>query len=299
MIDLSMMRRQTNMEDGLIVAFAGGLGNQMFQYGLYRRLKAEGKNVKCVITNDNSSALPFRLDIFPAAKYDTVDQNLYFSIKEAYEKRNLLKKVKGKLLPWTKDFYFENEDKPFDPIPFRMKNGIIYGYFQGLDYIEPIKHELMDSFTFPEAEPKLTELLKSLTDDYVAIHIRRGDYLTLQDKFGGICTNQYYEKAIQIMGDHGYNKFVVLSNDIEWVKENFKLNNAIYISSIMFDKYQDWYDMNIMSRCSHNIIANSTFSWWGAWLNSNPNKIVISPPYFDNLHKNKRLFEKNWIVVTG
>ncbi|SEA56503.1 Glycosyl transferase family 11 [Oribacterium sp. KHPX15] len=287
------------MEKSLIVAFAGGLGNQMFQYALYRRLKKDGRQVKCVITNDSDGPMPFSLDIFPSVSIDVVESSLFYERKKEYENRSFLKKVIGKIMPWKKEFYFENENKVFDNNPFKMEKGIIYGYFQGVNYVDPIRDELLEAFRFPEGERKLIDLIRTLPPDAVSIHIRRGDYLELSNKFGGICTKRYYEKAMDYMKKLGYENFVFFSNDISWVKDNFKLKNAIYIEKTMFEEYQDWYDMSIMSRCSHNIIANSTFSWWGAWLNNNPDKVVISPPYFDNEHKNKQMVEKDWIIISG
>ena len=287
------------MYNNLVVVFAGGLGNQMFQYSLYRRLVSEGKTVKCVITNDSNGPFPFKLDIFPSVDYQTIPIEEYLIRKDIYQRRSLIKKFLDKVFPNAKEFYFEDEHKAFDDTPFKMNKGFINGYFQGVDYINPIKEELLDAFYFPVFENNLTNLINTFSSNTVSLHVRRGDYLTYSDKYGGICTEEYYRKAIAKMVELGHKEFVVLSNDIEWVKANLNIDNAIFIDEKIFEHYQDWYDMYIMSKCSHNIIANSTFSWWGAWLNRNPYKIVITPPYFDNFNKKNSLVDENWIVVTG
>ena len=92
-------------------------------------------------------------------------------------------------------------------------------------------------------------------------------------------------------------KFIFFSNDMEWVKRNYNIENAIYVNSTLFDNYQDWYDMYLMSMCKHNIIANSTFSWWGAWLNSNKEKIVIAPNKWVNLCDYKDIYPDDWIKM--
>jgi hypothetical protein len=108
----------------------------------------------------------------------------------------------------------------------------------------------------------------------VSIQVRRGDYLKNPDKFCGMCSIEYYYQAIRYMEgkvDNPY--YVVLSDDIEWVKENLHIENAIYVEENMFDEYSDWYDMYIMTCCKHNIIANSSFNnedtpdiWCDGWI---------------------------------
>ena len=94
---------------------------------------------------------------------------------------------------------------------------------------------------------------------------------------GDVCTEAYYNKAMDYMEQRlGNCQFYFFSDDIEWVKEHYRKSNALYIESNMFERYQNWFDMCLMSFCSHHIIANSTYSWWGAWLNPRE-KIVIAP----------------------
>ncbi len=124
-----------------------------------------------------------------------------------------------------------------------------------------------------------------------------GDYVN-HPIHGGICTMDYYQQAIDIMKSKIVNpKFFIFSNDIEWCHSHLKLADAVYITG---NKGENSYrDMQLMSMCKHNIIANSSFSWWGAWLNNNPDKIVIAPAkWFNDPKINTRdLIPDDWIKI--
>ena len=157
---------------------------------------------------------------------------------------------------------------------------------------------------FPESSnPKNIEILKEIDNTQsVSLHIRRKDYLTVADgkRYMGICTDEYYQSAINYINEHVQNPvFYIFSDDVEFARENFKEKNMHIV---------DWntgkdslYDMQLMSRCKHNICANSTFSLWGARLNKNAGKLVIRPLRHDNYEKTdeKTVHEnwKGWILV--
>lgn len=151
-------------------------------------------------------------------------------------------------------------------------------------------------------ERPLSERNKELLDmiqnsESISIHIRRGDYLASenQNQYGGICTLDYYQKAIEIMQKRIDSPiFFVFSNDIIWVKENMDIPNPVYVDN---NKGKDSYmDMYLMSRCKGNILANSSFSYWGAMLNTNKSQIVIYPKKWFNTHT-PDIFMSNWIGV--
>ena len=93
-------------------------------------------------------------------------------------------------------------------------------------------------------------------------------------------------------------RFYFFSDDIEEIKEHYKMDNAVYVEKAMFDGYEDWYDMYLMSICKHNIIANSTFSWWGAWLNRHEDKIVIAPEKWINSCDYQDIYPKGWMQMS-
>ena len=122
---------------------------------------------------------------------------------------------------------------------------------------------------------------------------RSGDYLENESLYGGICTKKYYESAIQYIRKVVENpKFYIFSDEPEKAKEMLgELEGANYI----IDSEKDYYDMQLMSWCKNNILANSSFSWWGAWLNNNLQKIVIAPNKWNNINRLENIFVNNWI----
>src|SRR5690606_38192956 len=142
-----------------------------------------------------------------------------------------------------------------------------------------VAEELREHFQFPQiTDIKNKELIQHIQQrNSVSLHVRRGDYLIASNQhLGSICDNAYYEKAITYINEKTDSPlFVIFSNDIPWCKETFNNIDAIFVDWNTGN--QSYIDMQLMSLCKHNIIANSSFSWWGAWLNNNPDKIVVSP----------------------
>lgn len=281
-----------NFAEECIIEYEGGLGNQMFQYALAKCLIVKGR----FVTGDFSAYYHIGrrdfalMDVFSAV-----------SIKEC----NTKLKWNYKMDP---SFYIVEEsihsvDKKEANINILQKNkGYFEGYWQSYQYVNLVEEDLRKEFKFAYKNgDKLHKISnKILMENAVSIHIRRGDYLEkkAQQVFGDICTNDYYEKAIKYIKKNVSNPvFYFFSNDIKWVRENYEGLDAIYISKDMFDIYEDWYDMFLMSCCKHNIIANSTFSWWGAWLNTNKNKIVIAPSKWINNCEIIDIYPKEWIKI--
>lgn len=282
----------------IILEFQGGLGNQMFQYAMYLLLKKRGINVKCKTSENKENDRPFDLYLFQNVSIETDDEK-YNQLVSEWNKRSIFRRGYEKIFKEKRIYFLEDETLDYDERIFKLDNKILSGYFQSLDYISLVEKELRDAFTFPKVEEKLKTFIKELPENAISLHIRRGDYLKWPEIYGGICTEKYYERAINYFKEKGLNNFVVFSNDPEWVRGNFALENALYVEGTIFDEYKDWYDMYIMSHCPNNILANSTFSWWAAWLNTNENRIVVSPPRIENLHPNKHLQEDDWVIISG
>lgn len=151
-----------------------------------------------------------------------------------------------------------------------IKNSDLIGYFQSEKYFKNCKDEIREYFTFVDF--LIDYNIINHVENSCSIHVRRGDYVNLQDyhPFPGM---DYYRNSISYMKNKGVNIFYIFSDDIEWCKEHFSyMDEIIYVEGNINIK-----DLALMSICKNNIIANSSFSWWGAWLNRNDNKIVISP----------------------
>ncbi|MEN5193902.1 alpha-1,2-fucosyltransferase [Sphingobacterium faecium] len=266
-----------------IVKFLGGLGNQMFQYAFYLNLLEHFKTVKADLKDFKSYSLHngFELEgIFPIKleKASSFDLKLYLP----YNRKWIWRKLR--YFSGTKKAYFEeNPFFSFQPNLFLDDNKRYYwGYWQNIDYITPVASQLRKDFQFLKInDVKNKELLEVLKNQVtVSVHIRRGDYLN-EPSFVGICDLFYYQKAIQFMQENLQNPlFMFFSNDINWCKDHFDNLNAKFID--WNTGKESFRDMQCMSLCQHNIIANSSFSWWAAWLNQNPNKIIVSPSKWIN-----------------
>lgn len=261
-------------KDALIVHFSGGLGNQMFQYALMKNYLMKKGNVYA----DVSHYQTVEGGIFQLTK---VFRNIRIKTSDAGQTHRLIRRyldgdVEGKFCVDSKIRY-EIDNSTLD-----MGTGFIKGLHQNYFFPALVREELLQDFQFDlMADGQLKELCDSIRsrDNIVSVHVRRGDYLS--DKYrqalGDVCTETYYSKTMEYMEQRlGNCQFYFFSDDIEWVKEHYQKSNALYIESNMFERYQNWFDMCLMSFCSHHIIANSTYSWWGAWLNPRE-KIVIAP----------------------
>lgn len=278
-----------------IIRFKSGLGNQMFQYALLRYLKDKGNKCFADITSYYDHSLrEFSLcDVFP-----NIDLNLFDS-------RNKERYISDSLSGNDRCYYIEPSYSFADPyydIGFidSMNYGYLDGYFQTYYYANSIRNQLLEDFTFSNSnDERLSELVDNIRyKNSVSIHVRRGDYLEKGniEIFGGVCTREFYKKAISLIYERIEKPlFVFLSNDISWVRDNIKCDDALYINEDMFTDYRDWYDMYIMSICKHNIIANSSYSWWGAWLNRNTNKTVVAPKGWHNGGKWEHICPPEWI----
>jgi hypothetical protein len=182
---------------------------------------------------------------------------------------------------------------------------IVYysGYWQSEKYFENAEDIIRQQFSFNDKliNEKNKALIKQyLNKNTVSIHIRRGDYVTNTDAnilLGGSCDLSYYENAISyIKKNVSQPYFQFFSDDIDWVREHFiDLGNVQFID--WNHQTDSWQDMMLMSKCKHNVIANSSFSWWGAWLNNNANKIVIAPSKWFNSHETLDIVPENWIRI--
>ena len=196
----------------------------------------------------------------------------------------------------------ENFDYNFNPDILKSSRGITfyYGGWHHPDYFKDSKEAVLTYFNFNAEIDHTNKLLKMSIEktNSVSIHIRRGDFLDENNIniFGDICNLFYYNEAINYINKKIINPtFFIFSNDLDWVKENLQITNVIYVDCNSGNN--SWKDMYLMSLCKNNIIANSTFSWWGAWLNQNTSKLVISPDRFIRSEKPSNIYPNNWYKI--
>lgn len=191
----------------------------------------------------------------------------------------------------------------FDPEVLNMPDGSkLSGYWQSEKYFTDIKYLIKKDFTLKKTSSGCRKWKNAIIKTQsVSIHVRRGDYVTdpTTHEYHGISTMQYYRKAISIISVKIKNPhFFIFSDDARWVETHMKLN---YPYEIISEKIplSDCEEMVLMSKCKHNIITNSTFSWWGAWLNDNSKKMVIVPKkwFTDPAINTDDLIPKAWMKI--
>ena len=282
----------------VIVKIIGGLGNQMFQYAYAKSLQLKGHTVKLDITEFESYLLHGGYQL----NHYTIDIEIA-STEEIRIFKNIFSKI-GKKLKIDRKSIIE-KSLLFNKKYLSVNNNYIEGYFQSEFYFIEHRKIIKEQFQIKSLLSKFTEkIIKEIEklDSSCSIHIRRGDYISNNKakNIHGSCSLDYYENAIKFLNEKGIDgQYFIFSDDIAWVKENLKVENAIYIDSE--EKRIPHEDIYLMSLCTYNIIANSSFSWWGAWLNSNPNKIVIAPKrwFLDELKEKESMdiIPYSWVRI--
>lgn len=293
----------------IIVKLQGGLGNQLFQYAFARSVSKK-------------LGTDFRLDRGPFDTYYKLHKYSlqHFRVLEKTAKttdflgfvwfrtRHKLfdtfykhLRLKSRLMP----FYYPEQTFHFDSSVFKRNNTYFDGFWQTEKYFKDMGSELLEEITLKN---KLSEYSESVSREIeksnaVSIHVRRADYVQdpATEIIWGSCDMDYYKRALdKIMSFVQNPHFFVFSDDHKWAEENFK-SLPFPVTCIKNTAEKNYEDLILMSRCRHNIIANSSFSWWGAWLNQNRKKIVIGPAQWFKTKKmstdTKDILPPEWIKL--
>lgn len=288
-----------------IIRIKSGLGNQMFQYALYKKLEKYNSKLDIYTSYEMNPNQHNGYELENVFKLQPNIANREEINRLSDNNNSLLSRIRRKYWKIKKTHINEKTEFKYDENIFKNKNVYLDGYWQSIEYFKDIEVELRNDFKFKyELDSKNKEILDKIKNsNSVSIHIRRGDYISERyiNVFGNIATNEYYLKAIEIINKKVDNPtFYIFSNDIEWVKENLKIDGIVEYIDINSGR-DSYKDMQLMSNCKHNIIANSSFSWWGAWLNNNKNKLIIAPKKWINrvdINSDEiELFYKNWILL--
>lgn len=288
-----------------IVLPCWGLGNVMFQYAFLCELYARNKEACCFFLHKR---LPF--------EHNGYELDKLFKINP-YKGLNLFQKVYVHTVEWIASLglphfkfislFFKEIRVPenfiyYEDVFQHKGNCYFRGTWQSPRYFLHAKQEVIDTFRFDRSmlSPYAVKMAAQIEDcpNSVGLHIRRGDYLK-SDFNGGLikcCPLEYYERAIKYMcGQMDEPHFFVFSDDMEYAKENIKADNLVFVDG---NRGKDsWQDMFLMSCCHHNIIANSTFSWWGAFLNPHADKIVIAPQRWWYYFEKDDVVPEEWIKM--
>ena len=255
----------------IIIKLIGGLGNQMFQYA----------TAKAIALHNNTV---LKLDTSAFKVYDLHDYGLHhfnLNAKEYKQPVKWVKKIQNKFQQRT---YYNEDTFRYNSKLFNINAEQLFlnGYFQSEHYFVKYREALLKDFKITSSIKKATKVMleEIAKSDSVSIHIRRGDFL--KHEIHNTSKEDYYKKAMQLV-ESKIDKptYYLFSDDMNWVKSNFKTSyKTVYVD--FNDANTSYEDMALMSNCKHNIIANSSFSWWSAWLNTNPNKIVVAPEQWFN-----------------
>lgn len=292
----------------VVVKLIGGLGNQLFQYAAGRMLS--------ILHNTE-----LKLDVTSFEHYDWHTYSLKpFQVNEVFASQKDVAAVKGtsrkrlsriifylnKMINpcYKPPIFTERNLRPYNPrITRTTKNVYLDGYWQSEKYFANIQDVIRHEFTVKyQQDHESQEIGKTIAETQsVSIHIRRGNYISNPklNKIHGTCSLEYYQECVRRIAEKiAFPHFFVFSDDPRWVRENLNLEHPTTFISHN-DAGKDYEDLRLMSMCQHQIIANSTFSWWAAWLNPNPNKIILAPRrwFNDASADTQDLLPDDWIKV--
>jgi len=289
----------------VIVRLIGGLGNQLFQYALGRALAA-------------SRSTTLKLDI---TDYETYKVQAYalrdFNVAESFATRNEIRRLRGggwmarqpsrrlhRLIPFRRDSYILEKGFSFDPEVLKSPDDIyLEGYWQSEKYFTSIEGLLRRELTLRHSlSGRNQEMAVRIAGcNAVSLHVRRGDYVSNPDssRLHGLCGADYHQAAVRRIAEVVPQPHLfVFSDDPQWAAGNLHLEHpATMVTGNEIRR--DYEDLRLMSLCKHHIVANSSFSWWGAWLDTNPDKIVIAPErwFAHAQHDTRDLFPPTWQVI--
>ncbi|MBP3853675.1 MAG: alpha-1,2-fucosyltransferase, partial [Erysipelotrichaceae bacterium] len=260
----------------ILIKLEGYIGNQLFYFALYESLKAQGKEVK--------------LDNHSEWKYESAKQRSTYRLFDLDYELASPKDIKRALapsFPFCKYPVIEDTGS-FNPDIFHVRNAYLVGYWQSEQYFsDPVVRQRIRNNLVPP--PRLLEnkdyqsLLREISQKpSVSLHIRRTDYLNPANSplYDNICTPSYYQNAIDtVLKKEPNAHFYVFSDDKDYAKKHFTKERFTVVDST---GQEDLFDFFLMRFCRHHILANSTFSWWPAWLDDNPDSIICAPEKWIN-----------------
>lgn len=264
----------------------GGLGNQMFQYAIARALSEHYQSTFLLdrswfdVPQSETTPRPYQLDLLQIQ--NVANSDLIFPKKP----NKLIKALQG-FIPANPIVYYQQNAFEFDPSLFRLKRMaerdlFLFGYWQAYPYLEVIRPILQTEFKTKAPTPNHYQayLQQIRSSESVMLHIRRGDYVNSPSaaKFHGVLPLSYYQQAIEVLLlQKPDSHFFIFSDDLPWAKEALPKNLKITFVENALQADAAAQELQLMTECKHHIIANSSLSWWGAWLKQDCNGLVFTP----------------------
>jgi len=282
------------------VILRGGLGNNLFQYAVGKHLAVKNNttlrlNIKNYINRHDLFGRKVRKKL----SHFSIKPILYYTMLHELVIRRL-----GIHRPSSNDNVYQEKVWGFVPEVLSLGDGItLRGYYQSEKYFKDIEEIIRNDLrisnnSFGKESDFYKEQISELNS--VGLHIRRGDYL--KKKYHNVCNINYYSNSVEYMQEKLESPhFFVFSDDMEWCIENLQLSDCSFVE-IKASRKNPVIDLQLMSLCKHNIISNSSFSWWGAWLNENKEKIVVVPNRWHKLEEintnaMKSTVPEDWIRI--
>lgn len=291
----------------VIVRLEGGLGNQLFQYAAGQAI-AQRHNVPLKLDEsgfEKTRKRKYALDSFRiSATLATAGDVARLTGSNGNGIGRRLANRTQRWLPYYRRSVFVEQHFQFDPNFSRARSDVyLIGYWQSEKYFEAVAPLLRKEFTLNSELDHDNHAMASQIEqtESVSVHIRRGDYVSDENtsRYHGSCSLTYYQDAVEMIERTVVRpEFFVFSDDIEWARQNLRLDHpVVYVSRN--GAARDYEDLRLMSLCKHHIIANSSFSWWSAWLSQHPEKKVIAPAkWFDEAQLDTSdLIPTSWIRI--
>jgi hypothetical protein len=288
----------------IIVHLKGGIGNQLYQYAAAKSLSLTSQNELKLYFEDTNK---FTNRTYALSAFNIPEPFAHPSeVRRFRPDTGMLRKLKKMMgLDVDKKLVLEKENFTFDPGFFDLRGDIfLRGYWQHLAYMKPCEAQIRKSLVF--SDPPLGEnkaMLERIEScgQAVSVHIRRGDYVSMSQQTGfKVLSSDYYQQAASGLCEEVPDPtFFIFSDEPDWVKNSFDFNFPKVIVDINRDQ-EAHKDLRLMSHCRHHIIANSTFSWWGAWLNAKSDKIVFAPRRWKENEKEEHRegrFPDSWRLI--
>ena len=284
----------------IITKLNGGLGNQMFQYAAGKRLAIKN-NTELKIDNTEYQANNYRA--YGLNNFNIIE-NIATQSEIAKIKKSGFLKIIDSFKPNYKRSTVRHHKYNFYPNLLKIKDHTyLDGNWQNEKYFLDIKEGIIKDFTLKNPiDNKYPNLISQIKNtNSVSLHIRRGDYITNKkfSKVYSLLDEKYYKRAVKFIAEKISDpRFFIFSDDIKWVKQNLNISYPkIFVSDE--NETKNYEELILMSLCKHNIIANSSFSWWGAWLNQNPDKTVVVPKNWFKIQSCNEKYElpKTWCIL--
>jgi len=289
----------------IIIRLHGGLGNQLFQYAFGRAISYQtGRSLKIDLSSiSTDTTRSYGLGCFKIKEiFASQSELVYFTAEGRAPFWRFLLKCETLFAPIKYRRVLNEKSFKYNPDVLKIRGSLlINGYWQSEKYFGEVASIIRNELTLKNSLSQPARLIELQIEACVAVslHVRRGDYITNlnANKFHGALSMDYYEQAIKYICDRIKNPtFFIFSDDIAWVRANLITNMSfVFVDNCHISDYEE---MWLMSRCSHNIIANSSFSWWGAWLGESISRIVIAPKkWFVTEVDTTDLIPNRWVLL--